>query len=226
LSGLSANFVDLAVIGVMLISALLAFGRGLVREVLSIGAWVAAALAALWGFPYAKDIARKYISITILADVVTATAIFLVTLIVCAAISHAIARNVRGSTFGALDRSLGLLFGLLRGAVLICFAYLLFTWAVPNEADQPDVIKEARSRPLVASGADILRSLLPQGALDKGAAAAADVQRRLEDQAKQQMLQGIGSDQPAPKPAAAPKQDPGYNANERKDLDRLIQGNQ
>ena len=224
MSGLSANFVDLAVIGVMLISALLAFGRGLVREVLSIGAWVAAALAALWGFPYAKDIARKYISITILADVVTATAIFLVTLIVCAAISHAIARNVRGSTFGALDRSLGLLFGLLRGAVLICFAYLLFTWAVPNEADQPDVIKEARSRPLIASGADILRSLLPQGALDKGAAAAADVQRQLEEQTKQQMLQGI--DQPAPKPAAAPKQDPGYNANERKDLDRLIQGNQ
>jgi membrane protein required for colicin V production len=224
LSGLSANFVDLAVIGVMLISALLAFGRGLVREVLSIGAWVAAALAALWGFPYAKDIARKYISITILADVVTATAIFLVTLIVCAAISHAIARNVRGSTFGALDRSLGLLFGLLRGAVLICFAYLLFTWAVPNEADQPTVIKEARSRPLIASGADILRSLLPQGALDRGAAAAADVQRQLEEQTKQQMLKGI--DQPAPKPAAAPKQDPGYNANERKDLDRLIQGNQ
>jgi len=225
-SGLSANFVDLAVIGVMLISALLAFGRGLVREVLSIGAWVAAALAALWGFPYAKDIARKYISITILADVVTATAIFLVTLIICAAISHAIARNVRGSTFGALDRSLGLLFGLLRGAVLICFAYLLFTWAVPNEADQPDVIKEARSRPLVASGADILRSLLPQGALDKGAAAAADARRQLEEQTKQQMLQGIRSDQPAPKPGAAPKQDPGYNANERKDLDRLIQGNQ
>jgi membrane protein required for colicin V production len=224
LSGLSANFVDLAVIGVMLISALLAFGRGLVREVLSIGAWVAAALAALWGFPYAKDIARKYISITILADVVTATAIFLVTLIVCAGISHAIARNVRGSTFGALDRSLGLLFGLLRGAVLICFAYLLFTWAVPNEADQPDVIKEASSRPLVARGADILRSLLPQGALDRGAAAAANVQRQLEEQTKQQMLQGI--DQPAPKPAAAPKQDPGYNANERKDLDRLIQGNQ
>ena len=224
MSGLSANFVDLAVIGVMLISALLAFSRGLVREVLSIGAWVAAALAALWGFPYAKDIARKYISITILADVVTATAIFLVTLIVCAAISHSIARNVRGSTFGALDRSLGLLFGLLRGAVLICFAYLLFTWAVPNEADQPTVIKEARSRPLIASGADILRSLLPQGALDRGAAAAADVQRQLEEQTKQQMLKGI--DQPAPKPAAAPKQDPGYNANERKDLDRLIQGNQ
>ena len=159
-----------------------------------------------------------------MADVVTATAIFLVTLIICAAISHAIARNVRGSTFGALDRSLGLLFGLLRGAVLICFAYLLFTWAVPNEADQPTVIKEARSRPLIASGADILRSLLPQGALDRGAAAAADVQRQLEEQTKQQMLQGI--DQPAPKPAAAPKQDPGYNANERKDLDRLIQGNQ
>ena len=223
MNGLSANVVDLAVIGVMLISALLAFGRGLVREVLSIGAWVAAALAAIWGFPYAKDIARKYISIEILADVVTATTIFLVTLIICASISHSIARNVRGSTFGALDRSLGLLFGLFRGAVLICFAYLLFTWAVPNEADQPDIIKQARSRALIASGADILRSLLPQGALDKGAAAAANARRQLEQQATQQLLQNQG--QPAPKPAA-PKEDPGYNAKERKDLDRLIQGSQ
>ena len=222
MSGLSANFVDLAVIGVMLISALLAFGRGLVREVLSIGAWVAAALAALWGFPYAKDIARKYISITILADVVTATAIFLVTLIICAAISHAIARNVRGSTFGALDRSLAPPFDARRQPVLHSKHQLLHGIGSDHPAHKP----ANRSRPLVASGADILRSLLPQGALDKGAAAAADARRQLEEQTKQQMLQGIGSDQPAPKPGAAPKQDPGYNANERKDLDRLIQGNQ
>ena len=223
MSGLSANYVDLAVLGVLLISALIALSRGLVREVLSIGAWVAAALAAVWGFPYAKDIARKYIGMEILADALTAATIFLVTLVVGAAVCHALARHVRGSAFGALDRSLGLLFGLLRGAVLICFAYLLFTWAVPNEADRPDIITQARSLPLVASGADVLRAMLPRNALDRGAAVAADARRKLEQEAGQQVLQNLG--QPAPKPAA-PKEDPGYKANERKDLDRLIQGNQ
>jgi membrane protein required for colicin V production len=224
LSNFSANAFDLAVLGVMLVSALLAFGRGLVRELLSIAAWVAAVLVAIWGFTHFKDFTRHYISIPILADMVTAVSIFLVTLIVCASISHALARNIRGSSFGALDRSLGLLFGLFRGAVLICFAYLLFTWAVPNEADQPDIVREARSRPLIASGADILRALLPQGALDKGAAAAADAGRQIEQQAGQQLMQNMG--QPAPKPDAAPSQDPGYNAKQRKDMDRLIQGNQ
>jgi membrane protein required for colicin V production len=222
-SGFSANYVDLSVIGVMLISALIAFGRGLVHEVLSIAGWVVATLAAIWGFSYAKDFARHYIGMQILADATTVSVIFVVTLVVCFAVSHALARHVRGSTFGALDRSLGLLFGLLRGAVLICFAYLLFIWAIPNEADQPEVIRNARTRPLVAEGADILRAMLPQNALDEGAAAAADAKKRIEQEATQQMLQGIG--QPAPKPAA-PKDDPGYKANERKELDRLIQGNE
>ncbi|HZT17746.1 MAG TPA: CvpA family protein [Dongiaceae bacterium] len=226
MKGLSANYFDLAVVGILLISALIAFSRGIVREVLSIGAWVAAALAAIWGFPYGKEIARKYIAMPILADAVAATTIFLVTLIVCVAISHAIARNVRGSTFGALDRSLGLLFGLVRGAVLICFAYLLYTWAVPNEADQPEIIKTARSQPLVASGAGMLRSLLPRNALDQGAEAAASAKKELEQQVREQALQTvIPQPQPAAKPAA-PKQDPGYNAAERKRLDRLIQGSE
>ncbi len=226
MKGLSANYFDLAVVDILLISALIAFSRGIVREVLSIGAWVAAALAAIWGFPYGKEIARKYIAMPILADAVAATTIFLVTLIVCVAISHAIARNVRGSTFGALDRSLGLLFGLVRGAVLICFAYLLYTWAVPNEADQPEIIKTARSQPLVASGAGMLRSLLPRNALDQGAEAAASAKKELEQQVREQALQTvIPQPQPAAKPAA-PKQDPGYNAAERKRLDRLIQGSE
>jgi membrane protein required for colicin V production len=223
LSNLSVNFVDLAVLGVLLISALIAFSRGLLREVLTIGAWVGAVLAAIWGFPYLKAIARKYIAMQVVADALTVTVIFMVTLIICAGISHMLARNVRSSAFGSLDRSLGLLFGLIRGAVLVCFAYLLFTWAVPNAADQPEAIKSAHSLPLVAGGANILRALLPKSALDKGAAAAADARRQVEEQFSEEVMPKIG--QPATKPAAS-KTDPGYNANERKDLDRLIRGNQ
>jgi len=223
MSGLPVNIVDLGVFGVLLISALLAFSRGLVREVLSIGAWVAAALATIYGLPHLHDIARRYISVPLVADAVTGVTIFIVTLIVCAAISHRLARNVRGSSFGTLDRSLGLLFGIVRGAVLICLAYLAFIWAMPNEADQPDVVKQARSLPIVAEGADLLRKLLPKDAFDRGAAAADEAKTQVEQQITNQVLQTIT--QPAPKPAA-PKNDPGYNANERKDLDRLIQGSQ
>ncbi len=221
MSNLPINIVDLAVLGVLLISALLAFSRGLVREVLSIGAWVAAAFATIYGLPHLRHIARSYISVELVADAVTGVAIFVVTLIVCATISHLIARNVRRSGFGAIDRSLGLLFGVLRGAMIVCLAYLAFIWAMPNPADQPDIVKQARSLPIVAKAADVLRSVLPKDVFDRGVTAATDAKAQVEQAVTDQMMQTMT--QPAPKPAAPPG-NTGYNANDRKDADRLFQG--
>jgi membrane protein required for colicin V production len=222
MSNLPFNIVDLGVLGVILISALIAFSRGLVREVLSIGAWVAAALATIYGLPHLRDIARAYITVPLVADAVTGVTIFVLTLIVCAAISHMVARNVRGSGFGAVDRSLGLLFGVVRGAILVCLAYLGFHWAIPKEADQPDIVKQAHSLKYVAQGAEILRSLLPKDALDRGAAAAADAKTQVEQAVTNQMMPTITPDPTKP---AAPANDPGYNAGDRKNLDQLFKEN-
>jgi membrane protein required for colicin V production len=233
LSNLPVNLVDLGIAGVLLISALLAFTRGLVRETLSIAAWAAAVLATIYGFPHLREFTRTYIKAQLLADAITGVTIFIVTLVVCAAISHALSRNVRGSSFGALDRSLGFLFGLLRGAVLVCLAYLLLLWAMPKAEDQPDVVRQAKSLPLVAQGAKILSSLLPRDAFDRGAAAANDAKTRIEQEAARQMLPNPTQTQPqaqqpgqAPAKPAAGNGNPGYNAGERKDLERLIQGTQ
>jgi membrane protein required for colicin V production len=222
MSDLPVNVVDLGVAAVILLSALVAFSRGLVREILSIGAWVVATLATIYGLPYLRGIARGHISTPLIADSVTGVTIFIVTLIACASISHVIARHVRSSGFGAVDRSLGLLFGVLRGAIVVCLAYLAMVWAMPKEADRPDVVTNARSLPYVAQGAELLRSLLPKDALDKGAAAAADAKAQVEQAVTGQMMPSVGPDKTKP---AAPANDPGYNANERKDLDRLIKSN-
>ena len=156
------NLVDIAVIGVLIISGLMAFSRGLVREVLSIGAWVGAAVVTIYAFPHLRVYARGYVKNELLADIATGVAIFVVTLFVCTAVSHMLARNVRSSGFGALDRSLGFLFGLARGAVLVCLAYLLFLWIVPKPEDQPDAIKQAKSLPLIDAGATLIQSAAAQ----------------------------------------------------------------
>jgi membrane protein required for colicin V production len=223
MSNFPLNLVDLGVLGVILISTLLAFSRGLVREVLSIGAWIVAALATVYGLSHLRDIARTYITVPLVADAVTGVTIFVVTLIVCAALSHLVARNVRASGLGAVDRSLGLLFGVARGAILVCLAYLAFVWAMPKEADQPDIVKNARTLKYVAQGADLLRSLLPKDALDRGAAAAADAKAKVEQAVTNQMMPAVAPD--ATKPAA-PANDPGYNAGDRKNLDQLIKSNE
>lgn len=217
------NAVDIAVVGVLIISGLMAFSRGLVREVLSIGAWVGAAVVTVYAFPHLQGFTRAYIKNGLLADIATGVAIFVVTLFVCTAVSHMLSRNVRGSGFGALDRSLGFLFGLARGAVLVCLAYLMFTWAVPKPEDQPDMIRHARSLIVIAPGAELIRSLLPKDALSKGSQAADAAKTAVEQQLGQQALDSMT--QPAPKSAAA-KPDPGYNDSERKGLDQLIKGSQ
>jgi len=223
LNHLPFNLVDIAVIGVLIISGLMAFSRGLVREVLSIGAWVGAAVVTIYAFPHLRPFTGVYIKSDLLANIATGVAIFVVTLFVCTAVSHMLARNVRSSGFGALDRSLGFLFGLARGAVLVCLAYLLFLWIVPKPEDQPDAIKQAKSLPLIDAGATLIQSLLPKDIIKKSGQAADAAKTAVEQQIRQQAIDSLS--QPAPK-SAATKTDPGYNDSERKGLDQLIKGSQ
>ncbi len=157
---LPVNAADVIVIAVLLISAGLAFFRGLVHEVLAIAAGVGAALATLYFFLPAQAIARQLIAIPLVADILAGVVVFLLTLIVLTVVSRMISKRVQDSSLGALDRSLGFVFGLLRGAVVICIAWLVMGWLLPP-AEQPDWIREARSRPLVEAGAAALRALAP-----------------------------------------------------------------
>ena len=161
---------DIAILIILAISAFLALARGFVAEVLSIAGWVGAALVTLWTFHDARPYLRQYIQMQLLADILTGAAIFIVALVVFSTISHMLARVVKGSALSAVDRSLGFLFGILRGAVLVCLAYLLLTWVFP-ETRRPPWLENARMLPWVQAGADYLKSLVPQemvaNALDK-----------------------------------------------------------
>ena len=139
---------DLAIVGVLLISAVLAFARGFVHEVLSMAAWLGAAVAVIFALPYARPIAREFISLPLLADVAAGGVIFIVALLALSLLTRAVSRRVQDSALNAVDRSLGFLFGLLRGAALVCLAYIPVNWLLaPSE--QPEWIRDARSRPLV-----------------------------------------------------------------------------
>lgn len=146
-------------------------------EVLSIAGWVGAALVTLWTFGDARPYLRQYIEMQLLADILTGVGIFVVALVIFSTISHLIARVVKGSALNAVDRSLGFLFGLVRGAVLVCLGYLLLTsWVFP-ETKRPPWLENARMLPWVEQGAEYLKGLVPQevlaGAIDKAKQEAA-----------------------------------------------------
>ncbi|TCT05184.1 CvpA family protein [Aquabacter spiritensis] len=154
------TLLDLIVIGVMLVSGLLAMVRGLLREVFSIVSWVAAAGVAVYFYPQLLPVTKQYVTQDTVALAVTIGILFLGTLLIVSIISARISDIVLDSRIGALDRTLGFLFGLARGLLVMVVAFLFFNWLVP-EKSQPPWALNAKSRPVLQNTGNWLVSLLP-----------------------------------------------------------------
>ncbi len=155
------TILDGILIAIMLISAVLAMIRGFVREVLSIASWVAAAVAAYLFYGQVLPIAKQYIANEHIALGVSVASVFLLTLIVVSYITMRISDFVLDSRIGALDRSLGFVFGAVRGMLLVVVAMLFFNWFVP-ETKQPQWIIAAKSKPMLNSIGEQLIAALPE----------------------------------------------------------------
>ena len=216
------NPFDIFIIVLIVLSGLFAFARGFVREALSVATWIGASFAALYALPYTRPIAEQWVSKGVFADAAAALSVFVVVLIGLSLVSSAIARRVKDSALSALDRTLGLLFGLLRGVILACLVYVVVTWAVP-EANRPIWIKEARTASLLQIGADKLKALVPSSVRNRAETTAAEAQQRV-DQARDatNAIRALQQPTPAPKPAEAGK---GYTADQQRDMNRLFQQN-
>src|SRR6202167_4680931 len=155
------TILDLALLAVMLISGLLAMVRGFMREILSIAAWGAAALVTLYAFGKLLPTAKTYFNNDTVASVVVVAGVFIGTLIVVSIITVRISDMILDSRIGALDRTLGFLFGLARGLLIVVVAYQFFTWLVPDRS-QPQWVKSAKSRVVLAGTGQWLISMLPE----------------------------------------------------------------
>jgi membrane protein required for colicin V production len=211
---------DLAVLIILLLSAIVAFVRGFVREFLGILAWIGAAIVTLYTFPAAQPFLRQYISIEWMADLVTGLVIFIVSLVVFSTLAHFAARGVRTSALNAVDRSLGFLFGLVRGAILVCLAYLVLVYA-SEDGQLPSWVEDARSRPFVNQGAAWLVGLVPEGSFDTGE--QFDGLRRQLGTDLGPSLRDLSQPQPAGSNGDASDSPSGYNERQRGDLDRVIE---
>ncbi|MGI8568715.1 MAG: CvpA family protein [Methylocella sp.] len=163
------SYLDLGLIAVILMSAFLAMLRGFTREVLAIASWGAAAVAAIYLHPLVLPYVKPYIAKDVIALAVAAAAVFFATLIVVSLITIKLSDAILDSKVGALDRSLGFLFGAVRGLLLCVIAFVFFNWLVPAQT-QPQWVKTARMRPLLQATGDQLMAILPddpEGLLNK-----------------------------------------------------------
>jgi len=155
------TILDLVLLAVMLISGLLAMVRGFMREILSIAAWGTAALVTLYSFSKLLPTARTYFNNNdTVASVVVVAGVFVGTLIVVSIVTVRISDMILDSRIGALDRTLGFLFGLARGLLIVVVAFLFFSWLVPDK-QRPDWVTGAKSRTVLDGTGQWLMSLLP-----------------------------------------------------------------
>lgn len=153
-------YLDIFLIAVMLISGLLAMVRGFMREVLSIAAWAAAAVTTLYSYSKLLPFAKQYFNNDYVAAGATIGGVFLLTLIVVSVVTVRLSDMILDSRIGALDRTLGFLFGLARGLIIVVVAFIFFDWLVPQKS-QPEAVRSAKSRVVLKGTGDWLMSLLP-----------------------------------------------------------------
>ena len=213
---LPINVTDLAILAILGLSAAFAFFRGFVHELLAIGSWVGAGGVTLLGFPYAQPLAHDYIRSKLIADMVAGIVLFVIVLIVLSIVTRILSRRVPDSSLGPLDRSLGLVFGALRGAVLVSIAWLMLLWVIPRD-DHPDWISQARALPLIEQGGVLLSRIMPERL---GGFAEQEASGKIPGQMAAEGLQELL--RPSTKGGLIENK-PGYKGAERDAMQRLIE---
>jgi membrane protein required for colicin V production len=167
---------DVAILLIVGISGVLALVRGATREALTMAAWVGALVVAYYGFGYVRELTQKTIETHWVADVVAILVVFVVPLIGFKTVAAVLSDQVSEGGFSFADRIVGMVFGVARGAAIVCALYLGMNVLVDPE-QQPDWVRQATLLPYVQEGADLLQSLLPANAEEEGRRAVREARR-------------------------------------------------
>lgn len=193
------NTFDLIASAFVLVTGVHAFRRGFVKEVFMLGTWTGASViaatyyTALTPWIMSHDIKNK-----LAADAIATLSLFGLALLVLIPTVNFLAGLIKGPTLTSIDRSLGFVFGLMKGLLILCLLFLCLSFVWPEEKDQPTWLVQAKSRPLLADGADMIRNFVPKEDRER-AQEIADEHRRTTEQAaaEAQHLEEISTPVPA-----------------------------
>lgn len=163
------TIIDAVVAAVIVLSAILAYSRGLVREGMAIAGWIGAAVAAFVFAPAAQPLIKE---IPVLGDflgdscelsIIAAFAVvFALGLVLLSLFTPLFSSAIRNSALGGLDQSLGFLFGVLRGVVLVAVALIVYDRAVAS--DTIPMVDNSRAAKVFASFQQNIDASIPSDA--------------------------------------------------------------
>jgi membrane protein required for colicin V production len=164
------TMVDGVVALVVIISALLAYGRGVVREIMAIVGWI---VAAILGFMFAPQVEPMIREVPVVGEFLADScelsiigafaAVFAVALIIVSLFTPLFSSAIQRSALGGIDQGLGFLFGVARGVLLVAIAFFVYNTVVTG--DSYTIVDESRSAAVFSDLTDNIENAEPEQAL-------------------------------------------------------------
>ena len=163
------TIIDAVVAVVIVLSAILAYSRGVVREIMAIAGWVGAAVIAFLFAAAAQPLIKElpvigeFLSDSCELSIIAAfAAVFALGLVVMSLFTPLFSSVIQRSALGGVDQGLGFLFGVLRGILLVAVAFIVYDRAMGTE--RVPVVDNSRSANVFASFQSGINDNIPSDA--------------------------------------------------------------
>ncbi|MGI4852314.1 MAG: CvpA family protein [Janthinobacterium lividum] len=219
----SLNVVDFIGLAIIILSIFIGLIRGFTREFLGALGWVGAVLITFWTRTFLQEPMRHWIGNSMVADLITIVVIFVVSLFILLSITRAASLRVKASVLGGLDRSLGVIFGTLRGGI-ICIVIFLMVNLYFKPYRRPPEVRESRAFPYLLKGTELVASFLPHETIPASfyhpypSVHKGEEMPHLSNPTSQELTKTLAQ----PRALSSQQEQSGYHNKNRLNMDRLF----
>lgn len=216
------NNLDVVLIILTLLSMLISWSRGLVKEVLSIIGWILVSIFIFYLLPYLTPLMKNYVASSMMASFVSALILLVVFYILWFLLTFKMLKSLRKSKLSSLDRGLGIIFGALRAFLLVVLFSILLNTMLPDAAENA-FFADSHYFKTASTFAEPLESLIPEETLKEIKAKSTGTSAKIKDNPEELFKQLA---EPKTAKIETPKEEPkaeGYDKQEIQNLDRLIE---
>ena len=153
---------DIVFLLVVLVSALVGYARGAIKELVTLFAFLLAAMAAVTALPLAGKLFRRLVHPAWAGNATAVLVVFVLVYVLLRILGSLVTRHVHSSRLGGLDRGGGAVFGVGRALVLAGAFFLVFSRITPPDLS-PRWITGGLTWPAARKSGETLTVFAPQG---------------------------------------------------------------